>query len=1035
MSGSRSAHRRVVPSAAAAVLAACLLAGLLPVPTAVAGGPETGAIPGAQPSIAYLEAMAHEGDDLAFEPGDRVEIPFRPRVGDRWPVGGRAPVALPAGRVTGREMAATATGVTWTPRARDGAAPGDPAIPGASDAPVDAPAGGVPLRATRAAWTEPAAGPATVDAASGMRRQVFGFLPYWELTNATGKLDLDVLSTIAYFSVGATAKGDLRKRDRDGTATTGWGGWTSSSMTKVINAAHRRGTRVVLTVSVFAWTSAQADVQRSILGSAAARRNLARQAAAAVRDRGADGINLDFEPLASGYEDGFVALLHAVRDELDGLGRGYQLTYDTTGYIGNYPLEASVGRGAADAVFVMGYDYRTAGSGQAGSIDPLRGPKYDLTDTVRLYTQRIPASRVILGLPWYGRAWSTTGSGVRATTQSGLKYGSSTAVNYESLPGLVRRHGRRWDAREASPYLVYRRENCTGTHGCVTSWRQVYYDDKASFAARLQLVDDYGLRGAGVWALGYDGDNPELFRALRQAFLLDVAAPRAGIRVLDGTQADEGFTVRWSATDTSRITGYDVQVSRDGGAWTTWHARTTATSDVWLGADGATYAFRVRARDAKGNTGAWNVTSRWEGSPSLAKGGFGRVVTDGLSYRAGPDTSAARLGGLDAGTIVAITSGPVRADGYTWYEVTQPVREWNPVTFVERGVWVAAGSSSATHVVAHRAPNSTRVAAGLVGFDFGSGASGVGTGSAAVAARTFSPNGDGSRDTLRLRWTNAARMDDLELRVYRPDGTYLGAQAVSATGAGARTWDWNGRVAGRAVADGRYVLRLVGRADGTTYSAPSARPTTATQVARYAVTIDRTAAALAWSRSFFPQDGDRLRPDATLSWHLRRDATTTLRLYDADGDLVRTAWSGREQRAGDRGWTWNGRLGDGSMAPQGRYTARLTVTSRYGTAVLSRTVVAAAFAVSPSATRVSPGDRLVIRFSTVEALDTQPVVTVRQPGRRAVRVTATRADDGTYRASFRVASGGAGEATVRISATDAAGARNTTVTTVRVRAR
>ena len=42
---------------------------------------------------------------------------------------------------------------------------------------------------------------------------------------------------------------------------------------------------------------------RALLGSPTARVNLAKQAAAAVRARGADGINLDFEPIASGYGD------------------------------------------------------------------------------------------------------------------------------------------------------------------------------------------------------------------------------------------------------------------------------------------------------------------------------------------------------------------------------------------------------------------------------------------------------------------------------------------------------------------------------------------------------------------------------------------------------------------------------------------------------------------------------------------------------------------------------------------------------------
>jgi len=33
-----------------------------------------------------------------------------------------------------------------------------------------------------------------------------------------------------------------------------WGGWTSAGMTRVINSAHANGTRVVLTVTAFAWT-------------------------------------------------------------------------------------------------------------------------------------------------------------------------------------------------------------------------------------------------------------------------------------------------------------------------------------------------------------------------------------------------------------------------------------------------------------------------------------------------------------------------------------------------------------------------------------------------------------------------------------------------------------------------------------------------------------------------------------------------------------------------------------------------------------
>ncbi len=1326
MSGSPVAHRRA-PAALVAPLLAALVAGVFPGPTAAApvsprpsteiavpaearthdtpaadagisaaaaaapaavdpkppvdaavapAAPATmpaDAQPELRPSIAYEEAMAHEHDPNDFVPGGLVDVGFRPRGNDRWPIDGHAPTDLPPGRATGRQMAASKQGSQWTDvtpgtgrDAHAGNGASDPASSGApatdpaaasgttdaattdapptagepsTDAPIDAAAGDPVVDASGASFTQPVDAAGDLAAASGLRRQVFGFLPYWELSGAASKLNYDVLSTIAYFSVGATKAGNLRKQNADGSNTTGWGGWTSSSMTSVINAAHQRGTRVALTISVFAWTSDQAAVQKAILGSATARTTLAKQAAAAVRDRGADGINLDFEPLASGYADEFVLFLKAVRSELNKIRSGYQLTYDTTGYIGNYPLESSVGAGAADAIFIMGYDYRTGSSSTAGSIDPLSGPTYDLTDTVRAYTARVAPSRIILGLPWYGRAWSTTTSGVRSTNHSGTKFGASTTVNYESLTDLVTKYGRRWDSVEQSPYVAYQRQNCTSTYGCVTSWREIYYDDGASLKARLSMVNDYGLRGAGMWALGYDGGHAELYRAFSDSFLVDKSAPQAGVKALVAAQGDEGFVVTWAAQDLSSIASYDVQVSTNGGAWTDWRKATTATSDVWLGKDNGGYAFRVRARDSKGNTGAWNVTAVYAATPTIAVGGFGRVTTDGLAYRSGPGTSSTKLGTIPAGTIVAFTSGPKSANGYTWYEVTQPVTAWGPVGFVERGVWIAVKSSTATMVTAYRAPNTTKVDAGLAGLDFGSGGSAIGTASTSVATRTFSPNGDGSEDGIPLRWTNTVAMTSLTLRVFTAAGALAGSVAVPALAAGGHAWSWNGKVGSTRVADGRYVLQLVGVAGSKTYSAPSARPVTAAQITAYGITvdttppavtsssasssllspngdavldsvrlalattgavrwtagianakgvlvrtgagtggsvtwtwagtddagakvpdgrytvtlstwdtagnratrsfavtadttapaiapkaagsifspnndgaadtttlswtssepaagtarlyhgttlvrswtitkrsswsvawdgrkadgtavadgtyafkvalkdaagngrtasanvvIDRTTSSLRWSRRFYPQDGDALRPTSQLSWTTTRTATATLRLYDAAGSIVRQVYAGKSMAAGSHAWTWDGRRGDRTMAPQGRYTARLTVTSSFGTQTLERTVWATAFVVTPSVTSVKPGQTFTVHVEPVEPVSTRPVVTFTQPGRAGVSVAATKLADGSYRATFKVATGSAGNGAIKVSAKDTGGHVNTTTLGIAVRA-
>ena len=153
----------------------------------------------------------------------------------------------------------------------------------------------------------------------------------------------------------------------------------------------------------------------------------------------------------------------------------------------DYPLEQALAKGGADAVLIMGYDYRTAGAPAAGSIDPLAGPGYDLAETVAAYTARVPASRVILGVPYYGRAWSTVSDAVNARTQTGARYGYSAAVTYATAVEYAAQHGRRYDSREIAAWTAYQKETCTPAAGCVTTWRQLYYDDAATLGARYDL--------------------------------------------------------------------------------------------------------------------------------------------------------------------------------------------------------------------------------------------------------------------------------------------------------------------------------------------------------------------------------------------------------------------------------------------------------------------------------------------------------------------------------------------------------------------
>ena len=863
----------------------------------------------------YQDALQHVGDPNRFAPGGRVEVPFQPRPGDAWQVSGRAPIRLPAGRASGAQLAAVGRLPTVTmaaaPRGVTRALPpSSTAIPAprAADMPV-------PLVVRPRVST-------------GLRRQVFGFLPYWELTDSSAVLDYSLLSTIAYFSVSVDSSGRLVKTNTDGSVSTGWGGWTSAQLTTVMNQAHQAGTRVVLSLTMFAWSSGEAAKQAAMLGSPTARATLATQAAAAVRDRGADGINLDFEPIASGHAADFSALVHSIRAALDAIGPGYQLTFDTTAEGANYPLETATGPGAADAVFVMGYDYRTASAPKAGSIAPLNGPLYNLTTTVQAFLARIPASRIILGIPYYGRAWSTSSGDANAKTISGSQYAASAAVPYANAVDVVAANGRRYDSIEHSPWTAFQNQKCAT---CPTAWRELYYDDAQSLGRKYDMVNSFGIAGVGMWALGYDGSRPELYQVLADKFLNDTTPPAAGIVAMAATATAEAFPVTWTVVDDwSGVTSADVQVSIDGGPWTDWLTGTTATSGIYPGVDGHGYAFRVRATDGKGNSGAWDVASVFDAAPTLAPGSFARTIVDGLNVRAGPDPAAQRLTSLAPGALVAITGGPIPAGGYTWYQVTEPVLEWNTVAPVLVGVWVAGGDATTPFLVPARAPNTTLVSAEISGLAFGDPPVPAGTPGVGAAV---SPNGDGVQDTIAITWTNRSWISGMSLQVAGQDGTPLGSIGLPNAGAGLQSFEWDGRLNGVPLPDATYLVQLVGSGPNGMVSAPALLQPSVGPANPWGIRVDTQPPTLAGpgvgAGSFSP-NGDGRRDSLSVSATTADGAHWTVEVSSivdgAPGDLLRTMTGSGPVVAA----AWDGRSDLGVVVPDGSYRLVLTVSDAAG---------------------------------------------------------------------------------------------------------
>jgi len=201
-----------------------------------------------------------------------------------------------------------------------------------------------------------------------------------------------------------------------------------------------------------------------------------------------------------------------------------------------------------------------------------------------------------------------------------------------------------------------------------------------------------------------------------------------------------------------------------------------------------------------------------------------------LRLRAAPSTGAPVLAILDGGDALQVIGGPRRANGYTWYQVAAPIRQWGVVGALQVGGWVAVHGNGVTNVAPRSPVYATRIDSGISGLRLNAG-----------GRRVLTPNGDGLDNRLRLTWTNHRDFDSLALRVYRSDGRFVGTRTLPAGkwAHGDHRFDWDGTLDGGTLPAGTYVVQLQGTIGSTTFSAPSVSPVSPAQLAVWGVVVGR----------------------------------------------------------------------------------------------------------------------------------------------------------------------------------------------------
>lgn len=285
--------------------------------------------------------------------------------------------------------------------------------------------------------------------------------------------------------------------------------------------------RALISVGGWTWSGGFSDAALT----SASRQKFAASAVAFMKQHGFDGVDLDWEyPVQGGLagnkerpEDkrNFTLLLQEIRDQMDSAeksdGRDYLLTIAGgafPGYLNN--VEISSIASTVDWINLMTYDYHGPWDDSsnhnaplyADSQDPSHANKGNNIDAIVDYYLKadVPANKLVLGVPFYGRSWTSCGPDNQGLYQD-CDGPTRKMYSYEHIKnqGWINANGfvRYWNSEAKVPYLY---KKTTGTF--------VSYEDAESIGYKTSYLKSRGLGGAMIWEMTQDDDNHTLLNKL-----------------------------------------------------------------------------------------------------------------------------------------------------------------------------------------------------------------------------------------------------------------------------------------------------------------------------------------------------------------------------------------------------------------------------------------------------------------------------------------------------------------------------------------
>jgi spore germination protein YaaH len=309
-----------------------------------------------------------------------------------------------------------------------------------------------------------------------------------------------------------------------------------------------------------------------------------------------------------------------------------------------------------DRLRIMTYDYSVA---KAGPIGPISWTEKTLQYAISI----MPASKVFIGLPGYGRDWITGVTGTcPATAPPGLKAGAKAAtfrMNYAAAKAVIDQAVPIFDTKSSEATYSYQQTfnglTAKGAATACTVNRTVWYQNDRSYLERMNLVAKYRLGGAALWTLGMeDAAATTAMRNVAQAIAPDTVLSTLTVEQVNSKGAFYGgvFTVRGALTlkDKSPVAGIPVSLEIKRMNENSWTLIAELTSAV----DGT-----VSIPVTIGASASFRFTTQgtWERAESLSNEGkvvlLSRIILDRPStVKSGKDLTV-------KGTLLPVLAGQV----------------------------------------------------------------------------------------------------------------------------------------------------------------------------------------------------------------------------------------------------------------------------------------------------------------------------------------------------------------------------------------